>query len=233
MHLSPNLSPTNMKTEIELNIGLLVEKTGEEISRGVAKEALAATGFESHASILHDGEWEGQRQPTLVVVGFAPAGWHANLLAHTLKQDSIAVLDCDAGHGRLDGPNPQGYAFDHGLFVTFEQALEAELERRKQSALVDLEHARLFEAAKAKEASDAAFIAAVTPAKQVHKFKGFTLELERDGDTLYADISHGDFAGSLAFAEHNGYLDDGEDGKRKRVPQEVIEHFWKLEANFA
>jgi hypothetical protein len=215
--------------EYELNIGLLVEATGEEISRGVAAEALASTGFEAHASILHDGEWEGQPQPTLVVVGFAPAGWNANLLAHTLKQDSIAVLDCDAGHGRLDGPNPQGYEFVHGLFVTFEQALEAELERRKLAALEDLEHARLFEAAKAKDASDAT----PPPKKEVHKFKGFTLELERDGDTLYADISHGDFAGSLAFAEHNGYLDDGEDGKRKRVPQEVIEHFWKLEANFA
>ena len=142
-----------MKKEIELNIGLLVEKTGEEISRGVAKEALAATGFESHASILHQGEWEGQPQPTLVVVGFAPAGWNANLLAHTLKQDSIAVLDCDTGHGRLDGPNPQSYAFDHGLFVTFEQAVDAELERRKQATLVDLEHARLFEAAKAEEAA--------------------------------------------------------------------------------
>jgi hypothetical protein len=222
--------------EYELNIGLLVEATGEEISRGVAAEALAATGFESHASILHNGEWEGQPQPTLVVVGFAPSdGWHAHNLAVVLKQDSIAVLDCDTGHGRLDGRNPQGHAFDHGLFVTFEQALEAELERRKLAALEDLEHARAFEAAKAKDASDAAFIAAATPPpkKEVHKFKGFTLELERDGDTLYADISHGDFAGSLAFAEHNGYLDDGEDGKRKRVPQEVIEHFWKLEANFA
>ena len=225
-----------MKKEIELNIGLLVEKTGKEISRGVAAAALAATGFEAHASILHISEWEGKPQPTLVVVGFAPSnGWHAHNLAVVLEQDSIAVLDCDAGHGRLDGRNPQGYAFDHGQFVTFEQALEAELERRKLAALEDLEHARAFEAAKAKDASDAAFIAAVTPPpkKEVHKFKGFTLELERDGDTLYADISHGDYAGSLAFAEHNGYLDDGEDGKRKRVPQEVIEHFWKLEANFA
>ena len=204
--------------EYELNIGLLVEKTGEEISRGIAAEALAATGFEAHASILHQGEWEGKPQPTLVVVGFAPANWDANLLAHTLKQDSIGVLESATGRGRLDGPNPQGYAFDHGLFVTFEQALE---------------HARIHAAAKAKEDSDAAFIAAVTPAKQVHKFKGFTLELERDGDTLYADVSHGDFAGSLAFAEHNGYIDDGEDGKRKRVPQEVIEHFWELEAKFA
>ena len=153
-----------MRKEIELNIGLLVEKTGEEISRGVAAQALAATGFEAHASILHDGEWEGQPQPTLVVVGFAPAGWDAHLLAHTLQQDSIGVLDCDAGHGRLDGPNPQGYEFVHSLFVTFEQALEAELERRKLAALEDLEHARAFEADKAKDASDAAFIAAVQPA---------------------------------------------------------------------
>jgi hypothetical protein len=222
-----------MKKEIELNIGLLVEKTGKEIARKDAAAALAATGFEAHASILHISEWEGKPQPTLVVVGFAPSnGWHAHNLAVVLEQDSIAVLDCDAGHGRLDGRNPQGYAFDHAQFVTFEQALEAELERRKLAALEDLEHARAFEAAKAKDASDAAFIAAVTPAKQVHEFKGFTLELERDGDTLYADISHGDFAGSLAFAEHNGFLDHGEDGKRKRVPQEVIEHFWELEANY-
>ena len=138
----------NMKKEIELNIGLLVEATGKEISRGVASAALAATGFEAHASILHISEWEGKPQPTLVVVGFAPSnGWHAHNLAVVLEQDSIAVLDCDAGHGRLDGRNPQGYAFDHAQFVTFEQALEAELERRKLAALEDLEHARLFEAA--------------------------------------------------------------------------------------
>lgn len=146
--------------EYELNIGLLVEKTGEEISRGIAAEALAATGFEAHASILHQGEWEGKPQPTLVVVGFAPANWDANLLAHTLKQDSIGVLDCKSGVGRLDGPNPQGYSFLKNLFVTFEQALEAELERRKRIALVDLEHARIHAAAKAKEASDAAFVKA-------------------------------------------------------------------------
>ena len=151
---------TNMKKEIELNIGLLVEATGEEISRGVAAEALAATGFEAHASILHNGEWEGQHQPTLVVVGFAPAGWNANLLAHTLKQDSIAVLDCDAGHGRLDGPNPQGYEFVHSLFTTYEQAVDPDFHRRKCCLLVDLEHARIYEAAKAKDASDAAFIKA-------------------------------------------------------------------------
>lgn len=144
-----------MKKEIELNIGLLVEKTGEEITRGVAKEALGATGFETHSSILHIGEWEGKPQPTLVVVGFAPANWDANLLAHTLKQDSIAVLDCESGVGRLDGPNPQGYSFLKNLFVTFEQALEAELERRKAHALWELEHARLFEAEKAKEAAKA------------------------------------------------------------------------------
>lgn len=218
--------------EYEINIGLLVEKTGEEITREFAAEALAATGFEALASILHDGEWEGQRQPTLVVVGWAPADWNAHGLALVLNQDSIAVLESATGRGRLDGPNPQGYEFVHSLFTTYEQAIDADFHRRKCCLLVDLEHARIYAAAKAKEASDAAFIAAVAPAKQVHKFKGFTLELERDGDTLYADVSHGDFAGSLAFAEHNGYL-DGEDGKRKRVPQEVIEHFWELEAKFA
>jgi hypothetical protein len=137
-----------MKKEIELNIGLLVEKTGKEISRGVAAEALAATGFEAHASILHQGEWEGQPQPTLVVVGFAPSdGWHAHNLAVVLQQDSIAVLEVDANAGRLDGPNPQDYVFDHSLFTTFEQAVDAECERRKRLALADLEHARLFEAA--------------------------------------------------------------------------------------
>lgn len=120
-----------MNKEIELNIGLLIEATGEEISRGVAAEALAATGFEAHASILHQGEWEGKPQPTLVIVGFAPANWDANLLAHTLNQDSIGVLESATGRGRLDGPNPQGYAFDHGLFVTFDQALE----RRKLAAV--------------------------------------------------------------------------------------------------
>ena len=154
-----------MKKEIELNIGLLVEATGKEISRGVAAEALAATGFEAHASILHISEWEGKPQPTLVVVGFAPSnGWHAHNLAVVLQQDSIAVLDCDAGHGRLDGPNPQDYVFDHSLFTTFEQAVDAECERRKLAALEDLEHARLFEAAQAKDASDKAFLAAVQPA---------------------------------------------------------------------
>jgi hypothetical protein len=221
-----------MRKEYELNIGLLVEKTGKRIIRQDASAALAATGFEAHASILHEGEWEGQPQPTLVVIGFAPHNWSADALAVELQQDSIAVLEVDANAGRLDGPNPQDYTFDHSLFTTFEQAVDAECERRKRIALVDLEHARLFEAAQAKDASDKAFLAAVQPAKQVHTFKGFTLELERDGDTLYADISHGDFAGSLAFAEHNGYIDDGEDGKRKRVPQEVIEKFWELEANY-
>ena len=153
-----------MRKEYELNIGLLVEKTGKEISRGVAAEALAATGFEAHASILHQGEWEGQPQPTLVVVGFAPANWSADALAVELQQDSIAVLEVDANAGRLDGPNPQDYEFALSLFVTFEQALEAELERRKRIALEDLEHARLFEAAQAKNASDKAFLAAAQPA---------------------------------------------------------------------
>jgi hypothetical protein len=113
----------------------------------------------------------------------------------------------------LYGRNPKGWGFDRREFVSLDQA------RAACKAI-------------AKDASNKAFLAAVQPAKQVHTFKGFTLELERDGDTLYADISHGDFAGSLAFAEHNGYIDDGEDGKRKRVPQEVIEKFWELEANY-
>jgi hypothetical protein len=153
-----------MRNEIELNIGLLVEKTGKEISRGVAAEALAATGFEAHASILHQAVWEGQPQPTLVVVGFAPANWSADALADELKQDSIAVLEAASNHGRLDGPNPQNYVFDQSLFTTFEQALEAELERRKRIALEDLEHARAFEAAQAKDARDKAFPPAVQPA---------------------------------------------------------------------
>jgi phosphoribosylformylglycinamidine (FGAM) synthase-like enzyme len=153
-----------MRKEHELNIGLLVEKTGKRITRKDASAALAATGFEAHASILHEGEWEGQAQPTLVVVGFAPANWSADALADELQQDSIAVLEVDANHGRLDGPNPQDYAFDHSLFTTFEQAVDAECERRKRIALEDLEHARLFEAAQAKDASDKAFLAAVQPA---------------------------------------------------------------------
>ena len=92
-----------MRKEIELNIGLLVEKTGKEISRGVAAAALAATGFESHASILHNGEWEGKPQPTLVVVGFAsirgiglrlgfPLSEFGRLgLRYTLRQDDIVI----------------------------------------------------------------------------------------------------------------------------------------------
>jgi len=139
-----------MKKEIELNIGLLVEKTGERIIRKDAAAALAATGFEAHASILHESEWEGQPQPTLVVVGFAPDGWHAHHLAVVLQQDSIAVLEKASSRGRLDGPNPQGYEYKHSLFVTFEQAA-AELKVA-------------LDAARANGASDEAFLAAVQPA---------------------------------------------------------------------
>tara|TARA_B100001093_G_scaffold284998_1_gene272127 strand:- start:474 stop:704 length:231 start_codon:yes stop_codon:yes gene_type:complete len=68
-----------------------------------------------------------------------------------------------------------------------------------------------------------------------HEHRGFTLELDRDGDnTVYADISKGDFVGSLAMVEDLGTLDHYDDWSKTpmKVPQSTVEFFQKCEEEF-
>lgn len=66
--------------------------------------------------------------------------------------------------------------------------------------------------------------------KQVHTFQGYTLTLERDGDTVYADIERGRFAGSLSLADDTGTLEDGDE--TIRIPRAVVDHFIEIEERF-
>ena len=117
-----------MKAQITLNIGLLVEKTGREISRAEATKALVARGVEPIVSLLHEAQWEGKLQPTLVVFAQAPLNWSADALADDLEQDAVAVLEHGPNgqeQGHLFGRNPNGWAFDRREFVTLDQARAA------------------------------------------------------------------------------------------------------------
>lgn len=67
-----------------------------------------------------------------------------------------------------------------------------------------------------------------------HSHRGFTLELDRDGDTVYADVSKGDFVGSLAMVEDLGTLDHYDDWSRvpMKVPSSTLEYFQQCEEEF-
>jgi len=61
----------------------------------------------------------------------------------------------------------------------------------------------------------------------------FTLNLERDGDTIFSTVSHpSGYSGSLTSLEGLGYLENDDQTKRKPVPQKVIEFFWGVEETF-
>jgi hypothetical protein len=110
---------------VTLNVGLLVEKTGGEISRAEAAQALIEHGVKPIVSLLHEAQWEGKPQPTLVVLAQVPHNWSADALADTLEQDAIAVLEHGSNGqetGYLYGRNPKGWGFDRGEFVTLDQA---------------------------------------------------------------------------------------------------------------
>ncbi len=61
----------------------------------------------------------------------------------------------------------------------------------------------------------------------------FTLNLERDGNTIFSTVSHPNgYSGSLSSLEGLGYLENDDQTKRKPVPQKVIEFFWGVEESF-
>lgn len=61
----------------------------------------------------------------------------------------------------------------------------------------------------------------------------FTLNLERDGDTIFSTVSHPNgYSGSLASLEGLGYLENETWTKRKPVPQKVIKYFLSVEDAF-
>lgn len=68
---------------------------------------------------------------------------------------------------------------------------------------------------------------------KTHKVQGFTLTLEYDGETIYADIEKGAYCGTLAMAENLGCIESSDCEKSIRVPQSVIEAFWKFEQQFS
>jgi len=117
-----------MRALVTLNVGLLVEKTGGEISRAEAAQALIEHGVEPIVSLLHEAQWEGKPQPTLVVLAQVPHNWSADALADTLEQDAIAVLEHGPNGqetGYLYGRNPKGWGFDRREFVSLDQARAA------------------------------------------------------------------------------------------------------------
>jgi hypothetical protein len=117
-----------MNTLVTLNIGLLVDKTGREISRTEAAQALIEHGVEPIISLLHETQWGDKPQPTLVVFAEVPRNWTADALADTLEQDAIAVLEHGPNgqvRGHFDGRNPKGWGFDLNEFVSLDQARAA------------------------------------------------------------------------------------------------------------
>jgi hypothetical protein len=61
----------------------------------------------------------------------------------------------------------------------------------------------------------------------------FTLNLERDGKTIFSTVSHpSGYSGSLASLEGLGYLENETWTKRKPVPQKVIQYFLSVEESF-
>ena len=61
----------------------------------------------------------------------------------------------------------------------------------------------------------------------------FTLNLERDGNTIFSTVSHPNgYSGSLASLEGLGYLENETWTKRKPVPRKVIEFFLSVEESF-
>jgi hypothetical protein len=66
-----------------------------------------------------------------------------------------------------------------------------------------------------------------------HTIQGFNLSLSYDGETTYADIEKGQYAGTLSLAENTGGIDSSCGSKTLKVPQSVINAFWKLEQKFS
>ena len=66
-----------------------------------------------------------------------------------------------------------------------------------------------------------------------HKVQGFTLTLSHDGETIYADIEKGQFAGTLGMAENEGYIENTSGTHSIPVPTSVTKAFWKFEQQFS
>ena len=66
-----------------------------------------------------------------------------------------------------------------------------------------------------------------------HEHRGFTLELDRDGGTVHADVSKGKYGSSLALVEAFGAIEHYDDwSKSLPVPESTLEYFQKCEEEF-
>jgi hypothetical protein len=69
--------------------------------------------------------------------------------------------------------------------------------------------------------------------KKKYSHNGFQMTIERDGETIYADIEKGDFAGSLAMAVDLGAIESSCGTKALKVPASTLSYFEDCESEFS
>jgi hypothetical protein len=69
--------------------------------------------------------------------------------------------------------------------------------------------------------------------KAIHKVKGYTLTLESHaGELTEAHVQKGNFSGSLAMLENEGFLENDQWTKQHLVDSEIVEEMQRLEQAF-
>jgi hypothetical protein len=69
--------------------------------------------------------------------------------------------------------------------------------------------------------------------KAIHKVKGYTLTLESHaGELTDAHVQKGNFSGSLAMLENEGFLENDQWTKQHLVDSEIVEELQRLEQAF-
>jgi hypothetical protein len=69
--------------------------------------------------------------------------------------------------------------------------------------------------------------------KKIHIHNGFRLTLERDGETIYADIDKGDYSGSLSMVENLRTIESSCGNKTLKVPASTLSYFRDCENMFS
>jgi len=61
--------------------------------------------------------------------------------------------------------------------------------------------------------------------------KGFTLELDHDSETVFADVTKGNYSGSLAMAEGAG-IENSDWTRSIKVPESTLDFFFECEEKY-
>jgi len=70
-----------------------------------------------------------------------------------------------------------------------------------------------------------------TMTAQKFTHRGFTLELDHDSETVFSDVTKGDYSGSLAMAEGAG-IENSDWTRSIKVPESTLDFFLECEEKY-